>query len=654
MVRFHCRLFWAATNAVLLTSSAWAAGETSEQDYFQEFPVVLSASRLTQPQSEAPNAMTVIDRKMIVASGFRNIADLFRLVPGMYVGYDSGNVPFVSYHGATDQFSRRMQVLVDGRTVYLPPFGGVDWLDIPLHMDDIERIEVIRGPAAASHGANSLQGVISITTRDAASVHGISTTLTKGDGGIADVSAQMGAHSDDLDYRVTLANRTDNGYDLPVLNDGSNTSQFNLRSNYRFNAQDNVDFQFGYSDGTRGAGNSLRLPNEPFRNIRTSSNFQQLDWLHALPGGDEIKVDYYHIGRNYRDDSVLAQQKETHQTDRQELGLQHTVSLGDSNRIVWGGLVRYDTAVAPLLFTGPQSQKLTQIFAHDELRLTQSLLANLGAMFENDGMGNRNISPRASLNYHVTPDHTLRIGTSIAYRNPVMFEQNANTSYTLARQFRTAGSPRPEKVVSKEIGYLGEIQNLGISLDARIYQDKVTDYIFLDPQPTVPMVFSFNNLFAATFEGFESTFKYHWSEKSNLIFSYAHQRVGCNKTGTMTIAGFTPLLQAYVDQCPLLVPADSGSILLTEQVTPSLQLSAGYYHQEPVQVLDAQWQQKLMRRVDLRVAYALGQKGAPGEGEVALVVQNAFQDNYTEYSNVSQKAGFIFNRRAYLTATLAF
>ena len=195
---------------------------------------------------------------------------------------------------------------------------------------------------------------------------------------------------------------------------------------------------------------------------------------------------------------------------------------------------------------------------------------------------------------------------------------------------------------------------MNFSLDARIYQDQVRDYIFLDPQPTAPLSFSFSNLYAANYQGFESTLKYHLSKQSNLIFNYAHQRASCATTGSMTMPRFAPTLQGYVDQCPLSVPSDSGSILLTEQSTPNLQFSAGYYHQEKVQVLDAQWPQALMRRLDMRVAYAFGRQSRPGGGEIALVVQNAFQDNYTEYSNVTQKAGFISNRRAYLTATLEF
>lgn len=663
MAHFKYRLLAAAMSATLSAPTVWAAEAPDEQDYFQQFPVVLSASRLSQPLSEAPNAMTVIDREMIVASGFRNIPDLFRLVPGMYVGYDSGNVPFVSYHGATDQYARRMQVLVDGRTVYLPPFGGVDWLDVPLSIDDIERIEVIRGPAAASHGANSLQGVISIITRDAAGANGAAVSLNQGNGGITDVFAHLGKRGEDLDYRVTLTSRRDDGYDLKVLNDGSSTDQISFRGNYRFNAQDSLDVQFGYSEGIRGLGNSLRVT-EPFRESKTSSDFQQLDWLHVLRDGGELKLNYYHIARNYQDNSPAAIDKQVLQVHRHELGMQHTTPFGNDNRLVWGGNVRRDTAVDPVDFKSPQALSISQLFAHGELRFTPSLLANVGTMWEDDGMGHRNWSPRTSLNYHLAPEHTLRFGASVAYRSPVMLEQFADTSYTPpASQLKGIRSLNPEKVLSKEIGYMGEFKEAGVLLDMRVYQDRVSDYIYVDPIP--PSLSVFANYFSTEFEGFEGTIKYQWSAQSNLTFNYAHQRASCWASGELTLQShpnpairnaITAALNDLIAECPSIVSADSGSILLTQQLTPRLQFNAGYYHQEPVKILDVApaRTQNLMRRVDLRMAYAFGKRGKSGSGHVAFVVQNAFQDNYMEYTNVPQKAGYIFNRRAYLSATLEF
>ncbi|MFZ0107559.1 MAG: Plug domain-containing protein, partial [Thiobacillus sp.] len=126
------------------TLFAWAdtAGTLSEADYFAEQPVVLSASRLSQPVNRAPAAVTVITREMIEASGFRHLVDVLRLVPGMVVGWQGGNTAAASYLGLADGFPRSMQIMVDGRSVYSPSYGNTFWRGIPVTLDDVDRIEV--------------------------------------------------------------------------------------------------------------------------------------------------------------------------------------------------------------------------------------------------------------------------------------------------------------------------------------------------------------------------------------------------------------------------------------------------------------------------------------------------------------------------------
>lgn len=134
------------------------AKELSELDFLGTGEMrVLSASRLDQPIMDAPNAITVLDRATIEASGYTRISDLFRLVPGMYVGHSKGWFHNVT-HTMADEFARRMQVLVDGRSVYLPSIGGVRWDTLPLSIDDIERIEVVRVPMQPPSGPMPLPG----------------------------------------------------------------------------------------------------------------------------------------------------------------------------------------------------------------------------------------------------------------------------------------------------------------------------------------------------------------------------------------------------------------------------------------------------------------------------------------------------------------
>jgi iron complex outermembrane receptor protein len=659
----------------------------SEQAYLQDLPVVLSASRLSQPLSEAPNAMTVIDRQMIKASGFRTIADLFRLVPGMYVGYAGANTPIVSLNGISDQYSRRMQVLIDGRSVYLPPFGGIDWQDLPLLINDIERIEVVRGPAAASHGSNSFYGVINIITRDAGSLKAQTISVSKGEMGVSDVSAYLGKDGEDIDYRLSFGYRTDGGNNPQVVNDTSSNHILNLRSNYRLNGDNSVDMQLGSNNGSYGHGTAGRPLSEPFVDGRTNSDFLQLNWLHTWEGADETKLTYYQINHTYTDprkcilNCYVPLGPATYTLDeakikRDEFEIQNTTHLGASHRAVWGGGLRSDTASQPLIFSTSVTSRQSRIFAHDEWRMTESALINAGAMHEDDGAGHRNTSPRLSFNYHLLPKHTLRASISSATRNPMMAERNLMSSFN--GYWRIGNTPstqdvRPERMLAKEIGYIGQFG--AVALDSRIYYDRVSDVILTDfGADLAHLANSFKNMGEATYKGLDVSASYKW-EEGKVTANYSRQKASCAFSafptqyfssipvpGTTTT--FAQLYQTdYLSICGESVPANSGSLLLSQNLSETIHFSVGYYLRSKVRVSDSGSDspathyypaESQMRRVDMRIAKAFGQKEKAGGGEMALVLQNAFQDNYTGYGDVSQRVNLLFKRRTYLTATIYF
>jgi iron complex outermembrane receptor protein len=151
--------------------AAWAADEDA---YFSEFPLVASVSRLPQRLADAPTAVTVVDRDMIKASGARDLNDIFRLVPGFQTYPNNTEAARVTYHGLGDgDYAPRVQVLIDGRSMYSPLFGGgVNWATLPVAIENIERIEVVRGTNAVSYGSNAFLGVINIITVDPALTRG--------------------------------------------------------------------------------------------------------------------------------------------------------------------------------------------------------------------------------------------------------------------------------------------------------------------------------------------------------------------------------------------------------------------------------------------------------------------------------------------------
>ncbi len=146
-------------------------------------PEVLTPVRLKQPRTEVPASVTVIDRELIEASGVRELAEVLRLVPGMVVSQRSGWDSVVSYHGTNRRNSRRMQVLIDGRSVYQAGLATIEWSDIPLAIEDIERIEITRGPDTAAYGANAFLGIINIISKHPDDSERLRLKLTRGSSG---------------------------------------------------------------------------------------------------------------------------------------------------------------------------------------------------------------------------------------------------------------------------------------------------------------------------------------------------------------------------------------------------------------------------------------------------------------------------------------
>jgi iron complex outermembrane receptor protein len=690
MEQFRYRLFMTVLSVGMTCGSAWAADYPSEQDYLQEFPIVLSASRLSQPISETPNAMTVIDRGMIVASGARNITDLFKLVPSMYVGYANGHTPIVSYRGITDEYARRMQVLVDGRSIYLPVFGQVDWAELPLDIGDIERIEVVRGPSAASHGSNSVQGVINILTHQAADAPKAQVSVNRGDAGISDVSARFGGAGETWDYRVTLASRGDSGFDpLPdmgtiPLNDNSRTQLINTRINYRPTGSDSLDIQFGYSDSSRMLGDQRPFQSASgifagLRDQKVSSNFEQLTWLHTFNEDNDFQLGYYHIGRNTKDErysipcvtctpaalNLIASGSypsfDNAVIHRHDLEMQHTLRTSPDNRVVWGMGVRHDSATAPNTLRYAPTWREYRLFAHDEWHITPTSIVNIGAMAEKNALGQARVSPRISYNHHLTSRNTLRASVSVAYRNPEMIEELGNQSVPLTAPWTwhnvsAAGGLKPEKAISREIGYIGQLDESGSTLDVRVFHDQISDIIWLDyvadPNSVVTPK-SFQSDFNAYHSGLEGTLKYKLGTRSKLTVNYSHQTAGSTPSRVSPVPSINAALISYAYKYSQTVPLNSGSLLFSHDFSGGAQLGAGFYHMDPLRSLDAGTMQPLTRYLDLRVAQRFGtwrnKEGGSGGGEITLVIQNALSDHYFDYSSKTRN-----KRRAYLAATLGF
>ena len=225
-------------------------------------PEILTATHLYQAPAAVPGSISTIDQELIAASGARDIIDLLRLVPGMLVVPDSSNLGTVNYHGTSPGQARRLQVLIDGRSVYRSAFAQVDWSDLPVALEDIQRIEVFRGPNTVSYGANALMGVINIITYSAKDTHGTVIKGNLGSNGIRDSYARQAWHSDRSDMRLSISSLSDDGFD--VRDDGADfrdtrrLSRFNLRANHQLNEDQNLDWQLAFKEGSNQINNNYQ------------------------------------------------------------------------------------------------------------------------------------------------------------------------------------------------------------------------------------------------------------------------------------------------------------------------------------------------------------------------------------------------------------
>jgi iron complex outermembrane receptor protein len=657
---FAVSLLAACAAAVTPVLAQESAALVSEAEYFDEVPVVLSVTRLAQPRSEAPAAITVIDRAMIEASGVRQLPDIFRLVPGYQVAYPSGHQASVTYHGVSDQYSRRMQVLVDGRSVYGPLFGGVSWSDLPLAIEDIERIEVIRGPNAAAYGSNAFWGIINIVTHHASQDAGSFAKVTAGNHDIGDFVARQGVSGAAHDTRLTIGSRGDDGLDGRP--DNHRSTYATLRSDWRGGARDAFELQAGVSGGSRDQG-FYDDPTQPPHDSEVRATFAQLRWQRTFDPGETLSVQFYHTyGRNeeqYLTDPLplpppfgptQVPVDFTTREERYDLEAQHTFSAHQDVRVAWGAAARLDRVRSMTWFNTDETleNRTYRLFANGEWHMTSAAVLNAGVMWEDTQLTGSDVSPRLALNYHLQPNHTLRAVASRATRVPVIAEDNGDQRFyyqglLLEHQYLGPGDLRVEKLTTYELGYLGEAPAAHVSWDVRVYQDHVTDLLTEIIRPAADLfdqqVFSLINQGRIRVRGAEAQVSYRPRRDTMVAASYAAM--------TATTSDFPdPTVPVTYDaqEVEESVPSYSASLFVMQRLTAEWRASLWYS-----QVANMRWLGNgdpvpRYGRLDLRLAHPFRVDGA--RGEVALVVQNAGRD-YTDFRDEN-----VFDRRCFLTLAL--
>lgn len=459
----------------------------SEQDYFSDLPEVLTVTRLAQPLSETPGAVTVIDRATIRRSGARELADVLRLVPGYFVAGWNGANPNAVYHTPLDDYGTRNLVLIDGRPVYSTAFvGDTHRSMMGILLDDIERVEVLRGSNAAAYGANAMFGVINIITRHSADTQGAMAMATGGEGGTRDAGARIGWGNAAASFRLSAGRRADRGY-LNVYDDKL-AEQLHFRGDLRPSADQELLLAAGVAQLSAGEGFAGQ-PGNPPHAIHWQDQYVHGQWRRQLSATEELRVaasyDVEQIRDRVRYPPLPAVMLDFGARGRRlNLELQHSIGIAAELRAVWGlGYKHEDVLSRPLFATDDRlAFHEKRLFGNIEWRPHPQWLVNAGGFWGDHSQVGSYFVPRLMANFHVVPDHTLRIGTTDALRVPTFFELKGDVRYYLdgmliGRTTAARGNARPEEMQAQELGYFGNFRAWRLTLDVRVFRERMRDRI---------------------------------------------------------------------------------------------------------------------------------------------------------------------------------
>lgn len=352
---------------------------------------VTSVSGKSETLEAAAAAVFVLDREDLRRSGATNVPDALRHVPGLNVARIDATKWAVSARGFNGRFANKLLVLLDGRQIYSPIFGGVFWDEQHVPFDLIERIEIVRGPGGTIWGANAVNGVINIITRDAAATSGTEVELVGGNRGTRNGYARhAGRVNDALAWRAYASTHAADPTDPAIGDDTDDVwrdNQVGIRMDWSPTEGDLVALQLQARQAT-SEENIRTAVLDPLRvlelrgDLDTHGGFATAAWTRRFDNGSNLDV-RAHLDLAHR-------HSELYESDLRiyELGARYHLQPWSTHDVVIGASVRHADAPveagpnSSLAFTGSTSLTSAEVFAHDEIALSEHLALIVGSKLQ--------------------------------------------------------------------------------------------------------------------------------------------------------------------------------------------------------------------------------------------------------------------------------
>jgi len=451
---------------------------------------IYSAAKKEQAMSDTAAAAFVISQEDIRRSGATSVPEVLRMAPGVEVAQINAHAWAITIRGFNDRFSNKLLVLVDGRTVYSPLFSGTYWSAQDVVLEDIDRIEVIRGPGGTMWGANAVNGVINIRTKHSKNTQGGLVSAYGGnyqDGGAIRYGGELGKEGT---YRVYAKGRHNDDYLNGTGQDAHdqwNTGQGGFRADYNLTGKDELSFSGDIMEMEGDETIGLRTGVDSSMSRRNANAVAKL--THKTESGEWYLQSFYSSDERlgYSINQLI---------DTFDLEFQHNVQAGERNAVTWG--LNYRLVADKLSdFNGvsfsPASRttQLFSLFLQDQFSITDDLKLTVGSKLEHNDYSGFEYEPNARFLWKLNENHSTWTSVSRAvripsrgfhdiridlYRIPAMppFLPNA----TVGSIVGDAGF-KSEEVTAFEWGYRGQMsQNLSFDVATfyNIYNDLLSTY----------------------------------------------------------------------------------------------------------------------------------------------------------------------------------
>jgi iron complex outermembrane receptor protein len=456
---------------------------------------VTSVARRGQKLSDTPAAVFVITQDDIQRSGATTIPDVLRMVPGLDVAAINNNLWAVSSRGFNGRWSNKLLVMIDGRTIYSPVFSGVFWDQQDVMLEDIDRIEVIRGPGGTLWGANAVNGVINIITKNAVETQGGRVSLSQGGREHGLVTARYGgALGDNLHFRTYVKS-----FDRPQTGtfDAWTGRRGGFRADWVASPRDNVTVQGEIFRGTRQEPIGYVAQSDPFHGLwntdyRSGAASASLQWTRTQSSRSETKLQIYYTSDMQH---ALVSTNDEHSID---VDFQHQLSLGTRNEVVWGAGYRRNRAFVGseigIVEFDPDGFKsnIVSAFVQDELRLPHGVRVTFGAKAQRASGQPVEVQPTLRVLWRPSERHVLWGAYTKAVRTP-SWAETAGRSYVGAFPDPENGKPafavyqgnpelEAERAKTTEVGYRW-MPTDALSVDVAAFDEDLDRLVGSQPLP---------------------------------------------------------------------------------------------------------------------------------------------------------------------------